>query len=219
MRLRGGPGKRFQDLRCDTRPGTINRLLSPLCINAGLIARGLQFSNTVFHHAGPKEELIQINTTRTITCLPASLHKEEQMKPLSEQLAELSVHAKGAENAFADAKKEARDKIEARKAEALSAAKTAVEKVNQQIKSAGESATRDTKALQAKITADVNALKAHVVEAKHGLDVKLAEKQADLLESDAGFAIDYAIASVEQARLAVLDAIDARFAADQARRS
>ena len=60
------------------------------------------------------------------------------MKPLSEQLAELSVRAKGAENAFEGAKKEAHDKIKARKAEALSAAKTAVEKVNQQIKSAGE---------------------------------------------------------------------------------
>jgi hypothetical protein len=168
---------------------------------------------------GRKEELIQINMSLTRACFPASLHKEEQMKPLSEQLAELSVRAKGAENAFAGAKKEAHDKIEARKAEALSAAKTAVEKVNQHIKSAGESATRDTKALQAKITADVNALKAHVVKAKHGLDVKLAEKQAELLEFDAGFAIDYAIASVEQARLAVLDAIDARFAADQAKRS
>ena len=141
------------------------------------------------------------------------------MKPLSEQLAELSVRAKGAENAFEGAKKEARDKIEARKAEALSAAKTAVEKVNQQIKSAGEFAARDTKALQAKITADVNALKAHVVEAKHGLDVKLAEKNAELLEEDAGFAIDYAIASIEQARLAVLDAVDGRLAAEQAKRS
>ena len=156
---------------------------------------------------------------RERVCFPAFHQKEEQMKPLSEQLAELSVRAKGAEDAFAAAKKEARDKIEARRAEALSAAKTAVEKVNQQIKSAGESATRDTKALQAKITADVNALKAHVVEAKHGLDVKLAEKRADLLETDAGFAIDYAIASVEQARLAVLDAIDGRLAADQAKRS
>jgi hypothetical protein len=137
------------------------------------------------------------------------------MKPLSEQLAELSVHAKGAENAFEGAKKEARDKIEARKAEAFSAAKMAVEKVSQQVKSA----TRDTKALQAKIALDVNALKARVVEVKHGLDVKLAEKNAELLESDAGFAIDYAIASVEQARLAVLDAIDGRLAAEQAKRS
>jgi hypothetical protein len=65
---------------------------------------------------------------------------------------------------------------------------------------------------------DVNALKAHVVEAKHGLDVKLAEKNAELLE-DAGFAIDYAIASIEQARLAVLDAVDGRLAAEQAKRS
>ena len=60
------------------------------------------------------------------------------MKPLSEQLAELSVHAKGAENAFEGAKKEAHDKIEARKAEAFSAAKMAVERVSQQVKSAGE---------------------------------------------------------------------------------
>ena len=71
----------------------------------------------------------------------------------------------------------------------------------------------------AKIALDVNALKARVVEVKHGLDVKLAEKNAELLESDAGFAIDYAIASVEQARLAVLDAIDGRLAAEQAKRS
>ena len=63
------------------------------------------------------------------------------MTPLSEQLAELSAHAKGAENAFEGASREARDKIEARK----------------------------------------NALKAHVVEAKHGLDVKLAEKRARVL--------------------------------------
>lgn len=138
------------------------------------------------------------------------------MKPLSEQLAELSVRAKGVENSFTDAKKEAHDKIEARKAEALSAAKTAIEKVNEQLKSAGESATRDTQALQAKIAADVSALKAHVIQAKHGLDVKLAESHAEILESEAGLAIDYAIASVEQAQLAVLDAIDARLAADEA---
>jgi hypothetical protein len=49
--------------------------------------------------------------------------------------------------------------------------------------------------------------------------VKLAEKRAKLLETDAGFAIDYAIASVEQARLAVLDAIDGRLAAEQAKRA
>ena len=141
------------------------------------------------------------------------------MKPLSEQLAELSVHAKNTEIAFAAAQKEARDKIEARKAEALSAAKTAVEKMSQQIKSVGESASRDRKALQAKITADVNTLKAYALQAKHDIKANLAEDRANLLEEDAGFAIDYAVASIEQAQLAVLDAIDARLTAEQAKRS
>ena len=36
------------------------------------------------------------------------------MTPLSEQRAELSVRAKGGENAFEGARREARDKIEAR---------------------------------------------------------------------------------------------------------
>jgi hypothetical protein len=141
------------------------------------------------------------------------------MKPLSEQLAELSVRAKNTETAFAAAQKEARDKIEARKVEALSAAKTAVEKMSQQIKSVGESASRDRQALQAKITADVNTLKAHAVQATHDIKAHLADDRAKLLEEDAGFAIDYAIASIEQAQLAVFDAIDARLAAEQVRRS
>jgi hypothetical protein len=38
--------------------------------------------------------------------------------------------------------------------------------------------------------------------------VKRAESCADWPQSEAGFAIDYAIASVEQARLAVLHAVD-----------
>ena len=141
------------------------------------------------------------------------------MIPLSQQLADLSVHAKSVEDAFAVAQKEAHDKVAERKAAALSAAKTAVEKVNDQIKSAGESASRDRKALQAKITADINTLKAYATEAKHNIDVDRAEDRAELLESDAGFAIDYAIASVEQARLAVLDAIDGRLAAEQVKRA
>ena len=40
-------------------------------------------------------------------------------KPLSEQLADLSVHAKHAEDALAGAKKEAHDKVLARKEQAV----------------------------------------------------------------------------------------------------
>jgi hypothetical protein len=138
-------------------------------------------------------------------------------KPLSQQLADLSGRAKHAEDAFGAAQKEAHDKIETRKQQARAAATTAVEKVNQEVKSAGDNAARDWSTVKAKIAADMNALKANVAEAKHKHDVKHAESHADRLEWEAGFAIDYAIASIEQASLAVLNAIDGRAQAEQAK--
>jgi hypothetical protein len=140
-------------------------------------------------------------------------------KPLSEQLADLSVRAKHAEDAFSAAQKEAHDKIEVRKQTARAAATTAVENVNQKIKSAADDGVRDWNAVKAKVAADMAALKANVAEAKHDHQVKRAERRADRLEWEAGFAIDYAIASVEQANLAVLDAIDGRVEAEMARQS
>ena len=141
------------------------------------------------------------------------------MKKFSEQLADLSVRAKHAEDAFSAAQKEAHDKIEARKQKARADATTAVEKVNQKIESANDDAKRDWNAVKAKVAADIAVLKANVAEAKHNHDVKRAESRADQLEWDAGFAIDYAIASVEQAKLAVLDAIDGRVEAEQAKQA
>jgi hypothetical protein len=140
-------------------------------------------------------------------------------KRLSEQLADLSVRAKNTEDAVAAAQKEAHDKIVARKEQARAAATTAVEKVNQEIKSAGNSAARDWNTAKAKIAADMSALKANVVHAKQDLDAKHAASRADRLEWEAGFAIDYAIASVEQAKLATLDAIVGRIEAEQARQT
>jgi hypothetical protein len=144
--------------------------------------------------------------------------EDDMTKRLSEQLADLSVRAKHAEDAASAAEKEAHDKIVARKEQARTAAKTAVEKVNADIKSAGDSAGRDWNTVKAKIAADMNALKANIAEVKHEHDVKRAEHRADRLEWEAGFAIDYAIASIEQAKLAVLDAVDGRLAADEAKR-
>ncbi len=140
-------------------------------------------------------------------------------KRLSEQLADLSVRAKNAEDAAAAAQKEAHDKFVARREQARATATTAVEKVNKEIKSAGDSAIRDWNTVKAKIAADMIALKANVATAKHDRDVKRAENLADRLEWEAGFAIDYAIASVEQAKLAVLDAIDGRVAVEEAKRA
>src|SRR6516165_6022032 len=123
------------------------------------------------------------------------------VKPLSEQLADLSVRAKAAEDAAAAAQKEAHDKIVARKEQARAAATAAVEKVNQEAQSARDSAARNWNTVKAKIAADT------------------AEDYADEMESEASFAIDYAIASVEQAKLAVLDALDSRVEAEQVKQA
>jgi hypothetical protein len=140
-------------------------------------------------------------------------------KKLSEQLADLSVHAKKAEDSMAAAQKETHDKIMSRWEQARADATATTEKVNQKIQAVGDSAAKDWNARKAKIAADVDALKAKVVRKKHELDAKRAESEAERLESDASLAIDYAIASVDQARLAVLDAVDGRIQADEARRA
>jgi hypothetical protein len=141
------------------------------------------------------------------------------MKPLSEQLTELSRRARNVEDAFAHAEREARDKIETRKAEAVVAAQSAVEKINRQVKTVADSASRDWAQLQAKITSDMSDLAKFVAQAKHKMDIQRAEDRAEFLEVDATFAIDYAVAAVEQAQLAVLDAVEARRIAEEAKRS
>jgi hypothetical protein len=139
------------------------------------------------------------------------------VKHLSEQLADLSVRAKSAEDALSAAQKEAHDKVVARKEKARAAAAAATETVNKEIKSVGDSATKSWDAARAKIAADMNYLQSNIANAKHDHDVKRAEKRADRAESEASFAVDYAIASVEQAKLAILDAIDSRLSAEEAK--
>ena len=140
-------------------------------------------------------------------------------KSISEQLADLSVRAKKAEDTVAAAQKETHDKIMSRWSQARADATATSERVNQQIQSAGDNAAKDWNARKAKIAADVDALKAKVVRKKHELDARRAESEADNLEWDASLAIDYAIASVDQARLAVLDAIAGRIQAEKARQA
>jgi hypothetical protein len=137
-------------------------------------------------------------------------------KPLSEQLSDLSVHAKNVEDAFAAAQKEGHDKIVARAKEAHAAATAAVENAKRSIKSAGDLGAKKWDAAKAKVAADVDNLKARVASKKRSIDAKIAENVAEDAEADASWAIDYAIASVEQAKLAVFDAISARLDANEA---
>jgi hypothetical protein len=60
----------------------------------------------------------------------------------------------------------------------------------------------------------MDALKTRISEKKRAIDATIAEREAEDAEDDASFAIDYAIASIEQAKLAVFDALSARHNAE-----
>jgi hypothetical protein len=139
------------------------------------------------------------------------------MQPLSDQLSNLAAHAKRAEDAAAAARQEARDELIARRAQTRASAEAAVQQVDKQLGSLEDSTAQHWSTLKAKISSDLQSLKTRVKEDKREHDVRRAEKRADKLEDEAAFAIDYANTSIEQAQLAVLDAIIGRLEADDAR--
>ena len=140
-------------------------------------------------------------------------------KPLSEQLSDLSVQAKKAEDEFAVAKTETHDKIVARREQLRASATQSVENLKQDFKSASGAVSSSFAALKAKVSADADTLKANVKQWKKGLDAERAENRADELEWEAGMAIDYAISAVEQAKLAAIDAVIGRQEAIEARKA
>jgi len=140
-------------------------------------------------------------------------------RPLSEQLADLSVRVKNAEDAVAAAEKEAHDKVIAHRDQARAAAVAAIEKINRDMKSVSESAAGSWNALKAKVAADIDAMKAHAAQRKHEADVEIADDQAERQEETAAFSIDYAATSIELAKLAVLDAIVSRARAEALKKS
>ena len=141
------------------------------------------------------------------------------VKPLSEQLSVLSLHAKKAEDEIAAAKNETHDKVVARRAQVRAAAAQTVEKLQQDMQSAGGAVSGGLAALKAKVSADADSLKANVSQWKKELDAKRAESRADELESEASVAIDYAISAVEQAKMAAIDAVIGRLDAIEARKA
>ncbi|MFO1109306.1 MAG: hypothetical protein U1E61_09000 [Bradyrhizobium sp.] len=136
-------------------------------------------------------------------------------KRLSEQLTELVTRAKSAEDTLDATKSKAHDKVIRLREEAHATAIKAVERINQEANSVSGKAATNWEAIKAKISLDMDHLKSKIAVVKQERDMKRAQERADWLEWEAGFAIDYAIASVEQAKLAVLDAIDGRLAAEE----
>ena len=140
-----------------------------------------------------------------------------QQQPLSEQLATLSTRVKKAEDGIATAKAEAQDRLEARREEARAKVEASIQKADSEIRTFGDQTKGDWDKLQAKVAADMAAFKAKVAQTRQGLAAGRAEHHAERLEAEAAFAIDYAIASIDQAELAVIDAFIARADAKKAK--
>lgn len=129
---------------------------------------------------------------------------------LSEKLADLSRRAKKVEDDFAAAKSDAKDKIEARVAQLHTKMDADAKAIKDKIGAAKSDASAHATALKNKIDADIASLKQKVSDTKHKIDSNIASDRADLYEADAEDAVNYAIFAIDQAEMAVLDALAAR---------
>ena len=73
--------------------------------------------------------------------------------------------------------------------------------------------------MKTKVSADMDAWNAKIAQLKHDRGVKRADNHAERLEWEASFAVDYAVAAIEEAKSAVLDAMVGRIEAEQAKRA
>ena len=136
------------------------------------------------------------------------------MKPLSEQFADLSVRTKKAEDSVTAARTDSHARVLAARDKARANASAAIEKLDQNVKAAGTTASDNLKQFQAKVVAAQNSIKATIEQKHHERGVKRVDRYADMLETEATWAIDYAAAAIDDARAAVLDAIAARIDAE-----
>jgi hypothetical protein len=105
----------------------------------------------------------------------------------------------------------------ARREQARASAAALADQVDKDIQAVGDSIAGQWNALQAKVAADISRLKATQEERQHERSVDRADRRAARLESEAHVAIDFARASIEDAKRAVLDAVVANLEAREAR--
>lgn len=130
--------------------------------------------------------------------------------PLSRTLAELAVRAKAAEDAAAEARKETESTLEAR----VDRARSDVQSRSEDLRRKADAMDRDSSAwwagLQTKWAEGAARMRADMGARKAAIDSGVSELRAEQAEADADMAVAFAIAAIEQAEYAVLDATLAR---------
>jgi hypothetical protein len=129
-----------------------------------------------------------------------------------DDLQQRAAHAKAAaQAAVSESRGQLRQRIDQAKVDVDLAAKDA----RQQVGEAAASARSTWAQMKADAAAKLDDFEAKMDRRADQRDAKLAARQADGAEADAADAIEFAAWTVDHARLAVLDAIDARVYADE----
>jgi hypothetical protein len=129
-----------------------------------------------------------------------------------DDLQQRAAHAKAAaQAAVSESREQLRQRIDQARVDADLAAKDA----RQQVGEAAASARSMWAQMKADAAAKLDDFEAKMDRRADQNDAKVAGRQADGAEADAADAIEFAAWTVDHARLAVLDAIDARVYADE----
>jgi hypothetical protein len=132
------------------------------------------------------------------------------MKPLSEQLGELSAQSKKMENVVTAT----RDKNRAELAQQKEALKSSVDAARARVGDTENAAKAHWSKLRDSVDAHFADQRTAAAERKAERDLKRAERRADAAEQDASDAIDFAMNVLDQTEYAIVDAALARADAD-----
>ena len=132
----------------------------------------------------------------------------------SAKLDDLQQHAAHAKAAAQAAVSESREQLRQRIDQARVDVDLAAKDTRQQVDEAAANARGTWAQIKADTAAKLDDLEAKMDRRADQLDANVAARQADGAEADAADAIEFAAWTVDHARLAVLDAIDARVYAD-----
>lgn len=132
------------------------------------------------------------------------------MTPLPSNLAELSELAKRIDEDADAVRTDARDKLDARREKIRTNLGERMDRLEANLGKAQNQTSADWMALREKVKSDRERFKAKLGERKEAFKAFFAESNDEDRQLGAAIAIDYAIASIQQARLAVLDAVSAR---------
>jgi hypothetical protein len=135
---------------------------------------------------------------------------EEEDMNVSGQVDTLQKRAADLKSSFDQARQETSEQVKARIEQTKTDIAAHENAAKDQAEQAAGRAQSQWKSMQADAAAKMQDLQDRIARKRDQHDVKVAEEDAEAAEEDAADALNYAAWAIDQAKLAVLDAVDAR---------